>query len=84
MRMEACNGQIWLVRCLVHDSRTPLGGKPKAKNDVDRWQLRCRNLSECLVKQALHHHRGRAFKKVLLAADIKPHRIDVNNSRPVA
>ncbi|RMQ41499.1 hypothetical protein ALQ04_200031 [Pseudomonas cichorii] len=31
MRMEARKGQTRLVRGLVHDSRTPLGGKPKAK-----------------------------------------------------
>jgi hypothetical protein len=29
--MEARGGRTRLVRGLVHDSRTPLGGKPKAK-----------------------------------------------------
>ncbi len=36
------------------------------------------------AKQALHHHRSRALEKMLLTADLEPHRIDVNDSCPVA
>jgi hypothetical protein len=40
-------------------------------------------VAERLAKHALHHHRGRAFDKMLLPADVEQHRIDVNNSGPM-
>jgi hypothetical protein len=70
--------RVWLATAV------PRRGQAQSKNDVDRRRLRIRRVAERPAKKALHHYRGGAFQKVLLAADVKPHRIDVNNSRPVA
>ena len=59
----------------------PEGVKPKTDLPEVAIQLRERMVAKGPAKQFLQHHRGRAFKKVLLAADIEAHRIDVNDSR---
>ena len=82
LRMDARRAKTWRSLGLVHDSRTPPGGKPKLDKPLISIELRGRKVAKSFVKQALNHHRGRALKKMLLTADIEPHRIDMNDSRP--
>ena len=78
--MDARRAKTWRSQGLVHDSRAPKGVKLKPNLSEIAIQLRDRTVTKGFAKQALHHHRGRAFEKVLLTADIKPHGIDVNDS----
>jgi len=60
----------------------PEGVKLKPNLPEIAIQLRDRMVAKGFAKQALHHHRGRALKKMLLTTHLKLRRINVNNSRP--
>ena len=79
--MDARRAKTWRSQGLVHDSRAPEGGKLKPNLSEITIQLRDRMVAKGFAKQALHHHGGRAFEKVLLTADIEPRRINMNNGR---
>ncbi|RMQ24752.1 hypothetical protein ALQ07_200007 [Pseudomonas syringae pv. actinidiae] len=84
LRMEARQGQKPARQGFGSRQPYPVKGTAQNRHDANRYLLGIRMLAKGFAKQALHHHRGRAFERVLLTADLEAHRVNVNNSRSMA